>query len=106
MSADRKPTLFVTVRIMPGSQDAVLAALAPAVVASNLEPGCLRYEAFSDEVNDLELVVVQQWASEQAHEEHRRAPHEKELMDQLGPHLAGPPAVRQVRQVALAASPG
>lgn len=74
-------TLYVRYLAKPGCRETFLRQLTPhgIIDAIRREDGCLRYDYFLSVQNADEILLVEQWQTEEKQQAHLRAPH----MDQL-----------------------
>ena len=74
-------TLYVRYLTKPGCRETFLRQLTtPGIIdAIRREDGCLRYDYFLSVQNADEILLVEQWQTEEKQQAHLRAPH----MDQL-----------------------
>ena len=75
-------TLYVRYLAKPGCRETFLRQLTThgIIDAIRREDGCLRYDYFLSVQNADEILLVEQWQTEQQQQAHLRTPH----MDQLG----------------------
>jgi quinol monooxygenase YgiN len=71
------------------------------VKASREEPGCVRYDMYTDVSQPLRFVFVEEWADGDALAVHNKAPHLDALLADLPDLTAASPATYQLRAVAL-----
>jgi quinol monooxygenase YgiN len=71
------------------------------VTASRQEPGCVRYDMYTDVSDPLRFVFVEEWADGDALAVHNKAPHLDALLTALPSLTAASPATYQLRAVAL-----
>ncbi len=68
--------LIVTFQIRPEKRPAFLnAALEDARASTNNEPGCLRFDVYSDKTDPNKFVFVEAYRDEAAFQEHMKSPH-------------------------------
>lgn len=76
---DDRATTAVTViahyQSHPGAGDEVAAILARHVNATRAEPGCIGFSAYRDEADPDRFALHEEYASEQAFQEHRQTAH-------------------------------
>ena len=83
------------IRIKPEGRDALIAAGAKMMAASNAEDGCHRYN-FAFDVAEPDLVrISEEWESEEALAAHFATPHMAEFQAALRGVVAGPAAVNK-----------
>lgn len=70
-------SVVATLVVKPEHRAEVIAALTPLVAASRAEAGCRRYLPHEDAADAARLVVVEEWESDAALEQHLAAPHFK-----------------------------
>ncbi|HEY5717865.1 MAG TPA: putative quinol monooxygenase [Motiliproteus sp.] len=76
-------TVIATIQLKPGCREAYLARLQQLVPAVLHEPGCLKYQPLVDaqcvldrlESNPDQVMLLENWSSIGALEDHLRAPH-------------------------------
>lgn len=76
-----------------GSEEIVAAALRELVGPSQAETGCILYQACRQQDDATELVVLEEWASAEALDEHMATPHFKGFLAKVGALLDGPPTL-------------
>ncbi len=89
------PELVVVVHLLfeRGKADEAVAALSESIEASHHESGCL-LAALHRDINDPDvLVVVERWASKEAHDAHLATPHVQKLAATVAPLAAGVPRI-------------
>ena len=74
-------TLYVRYLAKPGCRETFLRPLTPhgVIAAIRREDGCLRYDYFLSVQNADEILLVEQWQTDEKQQAHLRAPH----MDRL-----------------------
>jgi quinol monooxygenase YgiN len=93
MSPTAPVVVVATVLVKDEAQDQALAALTTAIEATHGEAGCHRYALHRDLAEPARFVIVEQWATPEALQEHATLPHLKQLFADLGPLLAEPPSI-------------
>jgi quinol monooxygenase YgiN len=94
-------TVVAILTAKPGSEEAVMAALEPAIVATHQEPGCLAYTLQRDTQDSTKFVFVERWESMQALGSHGQSAHLKEAGEKLADLLAAPMEVMILNPVPL-----
>lgn len=85
--------LVVRVSIQPEQRDRWLEVIRKDAIETRTQTGCEKYRVSEDLEAANSFVVVEQWASKEAHYDHLRQPQFGELMGALPDLLAGPPEV-------------
>jgi quinol monooxygenase YgiN len=93
MSTTAQVVVTAIVLVKPGAQDQALESLTTAITATHGEEGCLGYALHRDLADPARFVIVEQWATPEALQEHATLPHLKQLFADLGPLLAEPPTI-------------
>jgi quinol monooxygenase YgiN len=101
MSSTAQVVVIATILVKDEAQDQALAALTTSIEATHGEAGCLGYALHRDLDEPARFVMVEQWATPEALQEHATLPHLKQLFADLGPLLAEPPSI--VRTAAVPA---
>jgi quinol monooxygenase YgiN len=81
------------VRVQPGSLTTVLAAAARMSDASRAEPGCLSYHCAQDVGDPNTLVLVEEWASDEALQTHLSSPAFAAFVETIRPVVAERPTI-------------
>lgn len=68
------------------------------IAPSRAEAGCIRYELYQDVTDAHRFFFYEEWADQQAVDEHTKAPHYIDFVPRFGPLLTAP-ADLQVRSV-------
>lgn len=79
--------VIATVKIRPGSFDAVREAAMPCIEATREEPGCELYDMNLSVSNSQRLVFVERWKSRDDLEKHFSTPHMKKWRELAAPHI-------------------
>lgn len=82
-------TLIATITARPGQGEAVEAGLRQLVEASRQESGCLQYDLHRQREHAEQFVMIEQWQSEAALDEHRNAAHYLHFGKTFGEQLVG-----------------
>ena len=85
--------LVVRVSIQPEQRDRWLEVIRKDATESRTQLGCEKYHVSEDLEAPNSFVIVEQWATQEAHFDHFRQPQFQELMGSLAQLLAGPPDV-------------
>jgi quinol monooxygenase YgiN len=83
--------LIARLHCQPGQADDVAAALLELVGPSRAEAGCMMYDACRSKSDPNEVLVLEEWASQEALDEHMTTPHFRAFGARLGGALAGEP---------------
>jgi quinol monooxygenase YgiN len=62
--------------------------------ASREEPGCISYRLYEDTEIENDFVFVEEWASEEALQQHFATPHIRAFMDAITATIVAPPDVK------------
>jgi quinol monooxygenase YgiN len=81
------------VRVQPGSLTMVLTAAARMSDASRSEPGCLSYHCAQDVGDPNTLVLVEEWASDEALQRHLSSPAFAAFVETIRPAVAERPTI-------------
>lgn len=92
-----RPTIRIVARVRarPDAMETMRALLESIVEPTRAEAGCLRYELLQDRETPFEFLLVQEWRSDRAYDEHLEQPHMLEAYGRLDPLLAGMPEIRR-----------
>ncbi|MCA0996086.1 putative quinol monooxygenase [Alloyangia pacifica] len=71
---------IITIELMPGTRDEILARAPIAQAATRAEPGCLAYDFFTCTDDPDKLVFVESWVDEAAHGFHMEQQHTKDFI--------------------------
>lgn len=82
--------VVLALRFKPGTADAVLAGVLPAVDPTRAEAGNNRFEAYRVTAEPDTLVIFERWKSKQALEDHWQLSYTKIATDLFSEHLAEP----------------
>jgi quinol monooxygenase YgiN len=88
-----------TFLLRPGSRDAVIEALRPAVAAVHAEPGCELYAL--NEAADGSLVMIEKWQSVELLDAHGTSPAVAALGPVLADHLMAPVDVIRMNAIPM-----
>ncbi len=83
----------VKVSVQPAQRARWLEVISKDAAQTRTQPGCEAYQVSEDIEAPNSFVIVEQWASQEAHLDHFRQPQFQELMGSLAQLLAEPPAV-------------
>ena len=67
--------VIATLKIRPGTRDAVAAAAQSAIEGTRKEEGCLLYDLHASVTDPERMVFVEQWTDREALAKHLKAPH-------------------------------
>jgi len=88
--------LIARVQVKPGQGQLVADALRELTGPSRAEAGCIRYEPCQAKEDPTVLLVLEEWASQEALDAHMATPHFKAFVGKIGDALAGPPKLEFV----------
>lgn len=71
---------IITIDLIPGTRDQILARAPQVQAASRAEPGCLAYDFFTCTDDPDRLVFVEGWQDEAAHDFHMEQDHTKRFI--------------------------
>ncbi|MRH89993.1 antibiotic biosynthesis monooxygenase [Nocardia sp. SYP-A9097] len=83
-------------RALPGREDRLRTALEAMIEPSLAEPNCLNYQPFANPNEPAHMVVVEEWSSAHALEEHFATPHFRHISGVLEGVLAEPMIIRRL----------
>ncbi|WP_062988564.1 putative quinol monooxygenase [Nocardia anaemiae] len=83
-------------RATPGREDRLRTALEAMIEPSLAEPGCLNYHPYTDPNDPAHMVLVEEWTSLDALDEHFTTPHFFHVRDVLGRILAEPMIIKRL----------
>ncbi|MFI1918446.1 putative quinol monooxygenase [Nocardia sp. NPDC020380] len=83
-------------RATEGHEDRLRTALESMIEPSLTEPGCLAYQPFANPNDPAHMVVVEEWTSAEALEEHFRTPHFEHVAGVLDGILGEPMVIRRL----------
>jgi quinol monooxygenase YgiN len=75
-------------------RDALIAAGQKVAGSSRQEPGCISYRLYEDTEQPNAFVFIEEWADDEALQDHFRTPHIAEFMSAMPATLTAPPDVR------------
>jgi len=64
------------------------------VAPTRQEAGCLSYQLFSNDVNPVEFLFIEEWVNESAIGAHFSAPHIQQALAEISPLLAQAPDIQ------------
>ncbi|SNZ19525.1 Quinol monooxygenase YgiN [Cohaesibacter gelatinilyticus] len=79
--------LIATLKIKPGSIEALLSAAAPCIEATRKEQGCISYDLYRSTTDPNTLVFVEVWKSREALTLHFATEHLLKWKEQSVPHI-------------------
>jgi quinol monooxygenase YgiN len=85
--------LIARIDVKPGHEEVVAAALRELAPPSQAEAGCIRYEVCRVKDDATKLLVLEEWESQAALDEHMATPHFQAFAGKIGEALAGPPSL-------------
>lgn len=68
---------IITIDLLPGTREKVLAAAPKAQAATRAEPGCISDDFYTCTDNVDQIVFVEAWKNQQAHDFHMEQAHTK-----------------------------
>jgi quinol monooxygenase YgiN len=83
--------LIARLHAQSGQADVVAAALLDLVSPSRAEAGCILYDACRSQSDPDELLVLEEWESQEALDTHMATPHFQAFAARIGGALAGEP---------------
>ena len=83
--------LIARIEAKPGREQCIADALKELSGPSRAEAGCVQYDVCRLKDDPTKLVVVEEWASQEALDAHMATPHFQAFVGQIGEALAGPP---------------
>src|ERR1700730_7241016 len=85
--------VVATTQVKPESREAFIEGAKQCIAAPRQEKGCFSYESHTS-INDPNLfVVVERWASREAHNAHGRSPHMKTWREYSAPLKLSPTVI-------------
>ena len=87
---------LVRLSVQPERADELAVMLAASVAAVRAEPGCLQFEATRCLEDRSVFVLLEEWASQQAFDQHHALPEQQQRMAALGAILVAPPALTRL----------
>ena len=79
--------------VHPGREDEAVEALTPTIEGTHAEEGCISYALHRDASTPNRLILIENWASREALDEHLQQPHVARLAEVAGDFLVEPPEV-------------
>jgi quinol monooxygenase YgiN len=94
----KKPgcTIIGTVVAKPEKRDELMLILAAQVAPKRAEPGCINYDFHCDKADPNTFIFYENFASNEALDDHLKQSHLKPLMDRLDELLAEPVNIRHL----------
>jgi quinol monooxygenase YgiN len=83
-------TMIATFQAKPGEEQRLQDELGAMIEPSLAEPGCLEYRPLVDPGQPGAMVIIEEWTSEDALEEHFATPHFNRVAEVLGEILVEP----------------
>ena len=83
--------LIARLRTQPGETDLVASALCELAGPSRAEAGCILYDVCRSQSEPCDLLVLEEWASQDALDAHMATPHFQAFLGRVGSALAGEP---------------
>jgi quinol monooxygenase YgiN len=83
--------LIARLRTQPGQGAAVASALLALAGPSRAEAGCMLYDVCRSQASPDELLVLEEWQSQEALDAHMATPHFQAFIASVGSALAGEP---------------
>ena len=91
--------LIARLRTQAGKADVVAAALLSLAGPSREEPGCMLYDVCRSKSDANELLVLEEWESQAALDEHMATPHFQAFVAAIGEALAGEPELAFIERL-------
>jgi len=88
--------LIARIDVKPGREELVSAALRDLAVPSRAEAGCVQYVPCRSREDATKLLVLEEWASQEALDAHLETPHFQVFIETVGDAFAGPPQLEFV----------
>src|SRR4051812_1437835 len=86
-------TVTARAKAKPGNEKDLEAALRDVTVLTHAEPGCLRYAVHRDLQDPSSFLIVERWASIEAHESHMKTAHVQALFKKVPALVATTPEI-------------
>ena len=83
----------------PGQETLVAEALSELSVPSRAEAGCIQYDVCRSKEDAAKLLVLEEWETQEALDEHMATPHFKTFLAKVGEALAGEPGIELIERV-------
>lgn len=95
--AASRPTVRIVVRIRakPELTEKMRDLLVSVVEPTRAEPACVRYELLQDRETPCVFLLVQEWRSDRAYDDHLEQPHMLAIYERVDPMLDGLPQIRR-----------
>lgn len=87
--------IITRIRARPEATEDMKTLLVSIVEPTRREPQCVVYELLQDRETPFEFLLVQEWISDRAYDEHLERPHMLETYGRLDPMLDGLPEIRR-----------
>jgi quinol monooxygenase YgiN len=87
--------IIARIRAKPEATEEMKSLLASVVEPTRREPQCVVYELLQDREVPFEFLLVQEWVSDRAYDEHLERPHMLETYERLDAMLDGLPEIRR-----------
>ena len=87
--------IIVRVRAKPEAMEEMKQLLSSVVEPTRREPMCIVYELLQDRETPFEFLIVQEWVSDRAYDEHLERPHMLETYERFDAMLDGLPEIRR-----------
>ncbi len=96
-----KETVAIVAHIVArgGEETRVQALLEKLIEPTRAEPGCLRYELFSNKEKPGDFVFLEEYGSDAAFQAHMDSKHVAAAIAEVVPLLAVPPDIRRYRRL-------
>jgi quinol monooxygenase YgiN len=91
--------LIATIRCQPGQGEQVAPALLELAGPSRAEAGCMLYDVCRSKADPDELLVLEEWESQEALDAHMATPHFQAFIGRIGAALAGEPGVAFIERL-------
>lgn len=91
--------LIARVFAQPGKGDVIASALAELAVPSRAEAGCILYDVCRSKSNPDEVLVLEEWESQEALDDHMVTPHFCSFGGKIKDAVAGEPELIMLERV-------
>lgn len=85
----------------PGERQFIIDAFTDLVVATRAEPGCLVFDLYTTVADDNGLILVEEWADQNAIDEHMTLGHTVRFLEVVRGRFAAPAAARILEPVSI-----
>jgi len=91
--------LIARLKAKPGQEALLAQALRELSAPSRSESGCIQYDVCCVREDPATLLVLEEWASQAALDEHMQTPHFQAFLAKAGEALAGEPALEFIERL-------